>query len=79
PIAFRRMIPPLGNQFIISLKDTSLFIVIGVGELTRQGQEIMASNFRALEIWLTVAVMYLIMTTVLAMSLRHIEKKMKIF
>ncbi len=79
PIAFRRMIPPLGNQFIISLKDTSLFIVIGVGELTRQGQEIMASNFRALEIWLTVAVMYLIMTTVLATSLRYLEKKMKIF
>ena len=79
PIAFRRMIPPLGNQFIISLKDTSLFIVIGVGELTRQGQEIMASNFRALEIWLTVAVMYLIMTTVIATALRSIERKMKIF
>mgnify|MGYP001130974553 CR=1 FL=1 len=79
PIAIRRMIPPLGNQFIISLKDTSLFIVIGVGELTRQGQEIMASNFRALEIWLTVAIMYLIMTTALAMTLRHFEKKMKIF
>ena len=79
PIAFRRMIPPLGNQFIISLKDTSLFIVIGVGELTRQGQEIMASNFRALEIWLAVAIIYLIMTTVLAMSLRHLERKMKIF
>jgi len=79
PIAFRRMIPPLGNQFIISLKDTSLFIVIGVGELTRQGQEIMASNFRALEIWLTVAIMYLIMTTVLAVTLRTLEKRMKIF
>lgn len=79
PIAIRRMIPPLGNQFIISLKDTSLFIVIGVGELTRQGQEIMASNFRALEIWLTVAILYLIMTTVLAMTLRHFEKKMKMF
>jgi glutamine transport system permease protein len=79
PIALRRMIPPLGNQFIISLKDTSLFIVIGVGELTRQGQEIMASNFRALEIWLTVAIMYLIMTTALAMTLRHFERKMKMF
>jgi glutamine transport system permease protein len=79
PIAIRRMIPPLGNQFIISLKDTSLFIVIGVGELTRQGQEIMASNFRALEIWLTVAIMYLIMTTALAMTLRHFERKMKMY
>lgn len=78
PIAFKRAIPPLGNQFIISLKDTSLFIVIGVGELTRQGQEIMASNFRALEIWSAVAVCYLIMTSVLALALKLIEKRMKI-
>ena len=77
PIAFRRMIPPLGNQFIISLKDTSLFIVIGVGELTRQGQEIMASNFRALEIWSAVAICYLIMTSALALVLRFIEKRMR--
>ncbi len=79
PIALRRMIPPLGNQFIISLKDTSLFIVIGVGELTRQGQEIMASNFRAIEIWLAVAIMYLIMTTVIARVLRYFENRMQIF
>jgi glutamine transport system permease protein len=77
PIAFRRAIPPLGNQFIISLKDTSLFIVIGVGELTRQGQEIMASNFRALEIWSAVAVCYLIMTSALALTLRLIERRMR--
>ncbi len=38
PLALRRMLPPLGNQWIISIKDTSLFIVIGVAELTRQGQ-----------------------------------------
>ncbi len=47
PLALRRMLPPLGNQWIISIKDTSLFIVIGVAELTRQGQEIIAGNFRA--------------------------------
>ncbi len=79
PIAFRRMIPALSNQFIISLKDTSLFIVIGVGELTRQGQEIMASNFRALEIWSAVAILYLIMTTFIAMVLKYFERKMKIY
>lgn len=78
PLAFRRMIPPLGNQCIVSLKDTSLFIVIGVAELTRQGQEIMASNFRAVEVWSTVAIIYLIMTTGIAMILRYIEKRMKI-
>jgi glutamine transport system permease protein len=78
PVAFRRMTPALGNQFIVSLKDTSLFIVIGVGELTRQGQEIMAANFRAVEIWSVVAVIYLALIGVLTMSLRAIEKRMRI-
>jgi glutamine transport system permease protein len=78
PVAFRRMIPPLGNQFIVSLKDTSLFIVIGVGELTRQGQEIMAANFRAVEVWSAVAIFYLIMTGTLTLILRVTEKRMHI-
>lgn len=78
PVAFRRLIPPLGNQFIVSLKDTSLFIVIGVGELTRQGQEIMAANFRAVEVWSAVAIFYLILTGTLTLILRIIEKRMRI-
>jgi glutamine transport system permease protein len=78
PVAFRRMIPPLGNQCIISLKDSSLFIVIGVAELTRQGQEIMASNFRAVEIWSAVAIIYLIITGLMALALRAAEKRMRI-
>ncbi|AOS81557.1 MULTISPECIES: glutamine ABC transporter permease GlnP [Hydrogenophaga] len=78
PVAFRRMTPPLGNQFIVSLKDTSLFIVIGVGELTRQGQEIMAANFRAVEIWSAVAVIYLCMIGALTFALRTVEKRMRI-
>ncbi|MCR9215520.1 MAG: glutamine ABC transporter permease GlnP [Proteobacteria bacterium] len=77
PLAFRRMIPPLGNQFIVSLKDTSLFIVIGVGELTRIGQEIMAANFRAVEIWTAVAICYLIMTGTMTIALRIVEKRMR--
>jgi glutamine transport system permease protein len=76
PQAFKRMIPPLGNQFIISLKDTSLLVVIGVGELTRQGQEIIAVNFRAFEVWLTVAIMYLCMTLTLSQVLRMYERKL---
>ncbi|MGH8788488.1 MAG: glutamine ABC transporter permease GlnP [Cupriavidus necator] len=78
PVAFRRMTPPLGNQFIVSLKDTSLFIVIGVGELTRQGQEIMAANFRAVEIWSAVAVIYLCLIGALTFALRTTEKRMRI-
>lgn len=78
PLAFRRMIPALGNQWIVSIKDTSLFIVIGVAELTRQGQEVIAGNFRAMEIWSAVAVIYLIITLVLSYALRRMESRLKI-
>jgi len=79
PIAFHRMIPPLGNQFIIAIKDTSLFIVIGVSELTRQGQELVATTFRAMEIWLLVAIFYLILTSILAWGLQKIERRMRVY
>jgi len=78
PQALKRMIPPLGNQFIISLKDTSLLVVVGVGELTRTGQEIIAGNFRAFEVWLTVAIMYFVMTMSIAKVLNIIERKLEI-
>jgi glutamine transport system permease protein len=78
PQAFRRMIPPLGNQFIISLKDTSLLVVIGMGELTRTGQEIIADNFRAFEVWITVAIMYLVLTRTLSYFLNMIERRMSV-
>nr|WP_255399149.1 ABC transporter permease subunit [Pollutimonas nitritireducens] len=78
PVALRRMIPAMGNQCIISLKDSSLFIVIGVAELTRQGQEIIASNFRSVEIWGAVAVIYLILTGFIALTLKFIEHRTQI-
>jgi glutamine transport system permease protein len=77
PQAFRRMIPPLGNQFIISLKDTSLLVVIGVAELTRVGQEIIAVNFRAFEVWLTVGIVYLMMTLSIAKVLTITEARLE--
>lgn len=78
PLALRRMIPALGNQWIISIKDTSLFIVIGVAELTREGQEIIAGNFRALEVWTAVAALYLVVTLCLSFLLKVLEKRMHI-
>jgi glutamine transport system permease protein len=75
PQALKRMIPPLGNQFIISLKDTSLLVVIGVGELTRAGQEIISVNFRAFEVWLTVAIMYLVLTMTISRVLNSVERR----
>lgn len=76
PQAFKRMIPPLGNQFIISLKDTSLLMIIGVGELLRTGDEIVAVNFRAFEVYLTVGIMYLVMTLSIAKALSVLEKRL---
>lgn len=78
PQAFKRMIPPLGNQFIISLKDTSLLTVIGVAELTRQGTTVVSTNFRAVEIYTMVAILYLVMTLSISFVLRLVERKMDI-
>lgn len=78
PQALKRMIPPLGNQFIISLKDTSLLMVIGVGELMRTGQEITSVNFRAFEVYLAVAFVYLAMTLSIAAAMRMVEKKLNV-
>ena len=55
-----------------------MLVVIGVGELTRQGQEIIAVNFRAFEVWLTVAIFYLAMTLSISAVLRYYERKLMI-
>jgi arginine/lysine/histidine/glutamine transport system substrate-binding/permease protein len=62
PQALRRMIPPLGNEFITLLKDTSLVAVIGFEELFRRGQLIVADTYRAFEIYTAVAIVYLVLT-----------------
>ncbi|AIL32268.1 ABC transporter permease subunit [Basilea psittacipulmonis] len=78
PVAFRRMIPSLGNQIIISLKDTSVFVVIGCAELVRQAQLAMAETFKAVEIWTAVALIYLVMVTIIDFGLKILEKRMRI-
>lgn len=77
PQAFKRMIPPLGNQFIISIKDTSLLSVILVPELIFQGRMIAASNFNAVEIYTTVAAFYLVITLTLSKVLNIVEKRLE--
>jgi His/Glu/Gln/Arg/opine family amino acid ABC transporter permease subunit len=73
PQAFITALPSLGNQFIISLKDTSLMAVISVEELTRNGQIIIAATFRAFQIWLLVALIYLLLTGVMTIILNKLE------
>ncbi|WP_163527350.1 amino acid ABC transporter permease [Halobacillus ihumii] len=78
PQAFKRMIPPLGNQFIISIKDTSLLSVILVPELIFQGRLIAANHFNAVEIYTTVAVFYLAITLTLSFVLSIVERRLDV-
>jgi len=76
PQAIRRMLPPLGNEFITLLKDTSLVAVIGFEELFRQGQLIVANNFRPFEIYASVALIYLVLTILSSRAFGWLENWM---
>jgi arginine/lysine/histidine/glutamine transport system substrate-binding/permease protein len=76
PQAFRRILPPLGNEFITLIKDTSLAAVIGFEELFRQGQLTVATTYRAFEVYLAVAIVYLIMTSLASFVFKRLEAYM---
>ncbi len=78
PQAIRRVLPPLGNDFIACLKDSSLATVLAVNELTQLGRMLRASTFRVLETFNVMAFLYLSMTLLLSGAVRWLEKKMKI-
>ena len=75
PQAIRNILPPLGNEFIAMLKDSSLVSVIGFEELTRRGQLIIAQTYGSFEIWMTVAILYLIMTLAISRIVSLLEKR----
>ena len=75
PQAFKASIPPLGNEFIAMLKDSSLVSVIGFEELMRRGQLIIAKTYAATEIWGTVAIIYLCMTIPISRLVAYLERK----
>jgi polar amino acid transport system permease protein len=77
PQAFKRVIPPLGNEFIAMLKDTSLLSVIGFEELMRRGQLIVAQTYRSFPIYITAAVIYLIMTYGISRWVAYMERRLK--
>jgi polar amino acid transport system permease protein len=78
PQAIRRVLPPLGNDFIACLKDSSLATVLAVDELTQMGRMLRAANFRVLEVFNIMAFLYLSMTLLLSGAVHWLEKKMKI-
>ena len=78
PQAFKAIIPPLGNEFIAMMKDTSLVSVIGFEELTRRGQLIIARTYGSFEIWTAVAIIYLIMTLSISQLVAFLERRYNI-
>jgi polar amino acid transport system permease protein len=75
PQAIRRVLPPLGNDFIAMLKDSSLVSVLGVQDITRLGNSYAASTFRYFETYNVVAFLYLVMTIALALFVRYLERR----
>ena len=78
PQAFKRVIPPLGNEFIAMLKDSSLVSVIGFEEVTRRGQLIIAKTYGSFEIWMSVAVIYLVMTLTISRFVAYLERRYRV-
>lgn len=75
PQAIRTMIPSIINQFIITLKDTSILSVIGFPELTNMGKTISGNTFKSLETWAIVGVMYMIVIITLSKIAKRIERR----
>ncbi len=77
PQAFVRILPPLGNEFIALLKDSSLVSTIAIAELTRTGQIIITRTFKSFEIWSGVALFYFAMTYAIARAVKHSEERLR--
>jgi len=76
PQAIRRVLPPLGNDFIAMLKDSSLISVLAVRELTHLGKLNRSRTFRTFETWNTVAFLYLVLTLSLSLVVKYMERRM---
>jgi polar amino acid transport system permease protein len=77
PQAIRTILPPLGNDFIALIKDSSLVSVLGVADITQLGKVYAAGNFRFFETYNIVAYVYLVMTVSLSLGLRALERRMR--
>ena len=77
PQAFRVILPPLGNDFVAMVKDSSLVSVLGVADITQLGKVLAAGNFRYFETYNVVALVYLTMTIGLSLALRRLEARLR--
>ncbi len=78
PQALKRVLPPLAGQFISLIKDSSLVSVIAITDLTKSGREVITSTFATFEIWFTVALLYLLLTSVLSQLIAWVERRLAV-
>jgi polar amino acid transport system permease protein len=76
PQAIRRVLPPLGNQFVYMLKASSLVSVIGLAELTRKANELVVTEYRPLEIYTFLILEYLVLILLVSSAVRWLERRM---
>ena len=77
PQAIRTILPPLGNDFVAMVKDSSLVSVLGVADVTQMGKVYAAGSFRFFETYSIVAYVYLLMTVSLSLALRRLEQRLR--
>ena len=77
PQAFKRILPPMAGQIISVIKDSAIVSVISVQDLTFRGTELMASTYKTYEIWITITLMYFILTYGCSIAVGRIEKRME--
>ncbi|MCW3491048.1 amino acid ABC transporter permease [Dethiobacter alkaliphilus] len=78
PQAFRRIIPPLVNEFIMLIKDSSLLFAIGFAELMQRGNAIRARTYKDFEVFIGIAAVYFIMTFILSRVASYVERRTRI-
>jgi polar amino acid transport system permease protein len=77
PQAFRLILPPLGNDFVAMVKDSSLVSVLGVGDITQLAKVTAAGNFKYFETYNVAALIYLTITIGLSLGLRRVEARLR--
>jgi polar amino acid transport system permease protein len=77
PQAIVRMIPPLGNEFIALIKNSALVSLLTIDDLMHEGQKIISVSYRSLEVYLAIALVYLVLTQVTNYALHRVERRLR--
>jgi polar amino acid transport system permease protein len=78
PQAFRKVVPPMASQFITLIKDSSLVSVISVVDLTQVAKNLVATSFKALEVWTSIAIIYFCITFFLSQIINRLERRYRV-